>query len=286
MANPPADTQPARVMRCMEIWGGNQAIDSGLSVPGIDAWVVSQPYGGGLAGGDIHYVSMCGGGRIARFMVADVSGHGEAVSDTASKLRLLMRRHINKLNLTEFIRALNKEFTALARDGTFATAVLTTYFAPTDQLIICNAGHPPPLWYSIKNRSWQVLRHDIPGRLEQAANLPLGIVEPTNYYQFAVQLEVGDLLLVYTDAVIEVTDSDGKQLGESGLLEILARIAPERPERFCKSLLDAVAAYHDQASWEDDTTLVLLHHNGADPPRQSLGEMMRVLGKMVGLVKV
>lgn len=65
-----------REMQCMEVWGGNTAIDSGLSVPGIDAWIHSQPSRGQRSGGDIYYASMCGAGRIGRFVLADVSGHG------------------------------------------------------------------------------------------------------------------------------------------------------------------------------------------------------------------
>ncbi len=41
-----AQETPTQAMRCMEIWGGNRAVDSAVSVPGIDAWVFSQPYAG------------------------------------------------------------------------------------------------------------------------------------------------------------------------------------------------------------------------------------------------
>ncbi|MCP4593424.1 MAG: SpoIIE family protein phosphatase, partial [bacterium] len=128
-----------------------------VSVPGIDAWVYSRPVGGQSSGGDIHYVSTCGGGKIARFAVADVSGHGVAVSELATQLRKLMRAHINTVDQTRFIRVLNRAFTALASDGKFATALLATYFAPTAHLITCNAGHPPPLWYRSADQTWRSL---------------------------------------------------------------------------------------------------------------------------------
>lgn len=274
---------PTHALRCLEVWSGNQKFENAISVPGIDAWVVSQPYAGAIGGGDIHYVSLCGGGKIARFIVADVAGHGEPVSALALKLRALMRRHINKLDQTRFVRSLNKEFAELAGGGTFATAVLMSYFAPTDQLVICNAGHPPPLWYRSKTSTWQVLRHDIRDRLKRASNLPLGIVEPTSYHQFVVQLDVSDLVLVYTDALIEATNAAGRQLRESGLLNLVSRLDAKDPNRLCRSLLDAVADYHNHAPSEDDATLVLLHHNAADPPKQSLGEKMHVMSKMLGL---
>ncbi len=63
----------------MEVWGGNTAAENGISVHGIDAMLYSQPYHGESNSSDIHYVSMCGEGRIARFVLAYVAGHGIAL---------------------------------------------------------------------------------------------------------------------------------------------------------------------------------------------------------------
>ena len=72
-----------RVMQCMEVWGGNAQTESSVSMSGLDAWVYCQPYGSADAGGDVYYVSSCATGRITRLLVADVSGHGAAVHETA-----------------------------------------------------------------------------------------------------------------------------------------------------------------------------------------------------------
>jgi len=265
----------------MEVWGGNRPIQSGISVPGIDAWVLSDPCGNDPGGGDIYYVSMCGGGRIARFMVADVSGHGEAVSELAVKLRTLMRRHVNKLDQTRLVRSLNRGFARLGRADKFATAVLTSYFAPTDHLVICNAGHPPPLWYRARTGTWCVLAHEMPERLESSSNLPLGIVHPTSYHQFAVKLELHDLVLIYTDGLIEARDQDGNLLEESGLMKIVRSLDATNPNQFCEALLAEVARFCDQRPFDDDVTVVLLHHNAADPPPLTLAHRMKMLGKMM-----
>ncbi len=275
-----------QAMRCMEIWGGNRAVDSAVSVPGIDAWVFSQPYAGDAAGGDIHYVSMCAGGNISRFVVADVSGHGDAVGQLAADLRTLMRRHINTVDQSRFVRALNEEFAAMVARGTFATAILTTYFALKDSLIVSNAGHPPPLWYRAGRRTWYWLEHDIPDRAESLWNLPLGIIAPTDYHQFAVPLEKDDLVLVYTDSLIEAQNPDGQQLERDGLLALVRAIDTTEPQAFCRSLLDAIARYRDNRPPQDDLTILLLRHNAANPPIPSLGDMVRSLGKMLHLIDV
>lgn len=269
----------------MEIWGGNETIDDAISTPGIDAWVYSRPYKGERAGGDVHYVSMCGSGRIARFVVADVSGHGAMVAEVARTLRGLMRRNINTLDNTRFTRALNEAFQMDATGGKFATAVLATYFAPTDELILVNAGHPRPMFYSAATGRWRSLAEK-DGADKSASNLPLGIIDPTDFSQFAVRLSRGDLVLIHTDGLIEAKSPSGEMLGEQGLLSLLGGLDAARPDRLIPGLLDAIERYQGGAAIGDDVTCVLLHHNAADVPRYTLGEYARSLAKMVGLLPV
>jgi len=271
-------------LECLDVWGGNDAIHSAISVPGIDAWISSDPYEGDSRGGDIYYVSMCGCAQISRFVVADVSGHGTTVGHLAHRLRKLMRKHINKPDQTRLARALNREFSKLARGGQFATALLATYFPPTDHLIICNAGHPRPMWYHAISRTWELLDQNTPLKATAIANLPLGIIEPTDYTQFAVQLAKGDLILIYTDALIESQNPKGEMLGEKVLLELVRGLDATQPQDLNHKILAAMTAYRHGAAAKDDRTLLVLHHNAADPPKQSIGQKMRAMAKMLGLV--
>ena len=271
-------------LKCMEVWGGNGAIHNAISVPGIDAWISSEPYHGDAYGGDIHYISTCGGGRISRFVIADVSGHGAIVSSVAHRLKLLMRKYINTLDPTRFALALNHEFLQLADVGGFATALLTTYFAPTDHLIICNAGHPPPLWHHAATGNWEFLHHGTRHRTTAVVNLPLGVIARTNYVQFAVKLSKGDLVLIYSDSLIESRNPEGKPLGKEGLLELVRQTDTARPQELSRDVLAAAVTYRSGAPAKDDETLLLLHHNAAKPPKQSIGQKMHVMARMLGLI--
>src|SRR5262249_54083644 len=104
----------------MEIWGGNQAADTSVSTPGLDLWVYSRPHEQARGGGDVHYVSLCGGGVIPRLILADVSGHGASVADMARSLRDLMRKNINRKSQPRLVRNLNRQFTDLAKFRRFA----------------------------------------------------------------------------------------------------------------------------------------------------------------------
>lgn len=274
-------------MQCMEIWGGTMAADEAVSAPGLDVFVRAEPYHGDEAGGDVHYLSMCGAGNITRFLVADVAGHGRQVADLAGSLRTLVRRHINRVDSSKLARSLNDEFGRLSNGGRFATAVSCTYFAPTDQLIVVNAGHPRPLWYSAEADAWQLLdagSDDVDDAGPK--NLPLGVVGGTGYQQIAVTLGRGDVVLLYTDALMEAADSTGKQLGEQGLLELARTTRVDQPSCVSRQLLQAVTAYRGGAPAEDDVTLVAIHHNASDPPTPSMGEMVATVAKMLGLKKV
>src|ERR1700755_2617984 len=125
---------PPRMMQCMEVWGGNAAIEHAVQMAGLDAWVFSRPYQNAQSGGDVYYLSACASDRILRLLVADVSGHGEAVGDLATQLRKLMRRYVNHIDHVQFVRKMNDQFVHLSQSGIFATAVVMTYFAPTQRL--------------------------------------------------------------------------------------------------------------------------------------------------------
>jgi serine phosphatase RsbU (regulator of sigma subunit) len=148
----------------MEVWGGSQLTTRGVEFGGLDAWVYSKPYGDAQHGGDVYYASSCATGRISRLLLADVAGHGNSVAATAADLRTLMRRFVNRLDQTEFVRLLNQQFAALSSEGTFATAIVATFFAPSRRLTVCNAGHPRPLMYRAAQRQWSFLGSDFLGK--------------------------------------------------------------------------------------------------------------------------
>lgn len=278
----------------MELIGGNRAVRQALTAPGLDVWVESRPFEGD-AGGDVHYFSMCGSGRVTRLAIADISGHGQSADQTALWLRSLMRKHINLLDQTGFARAINKEFAAAAHTSAFATALLMTYYAPTDHLILCNAGHPRPLWYDSRLKLWKWLDPSVPDpgpsireakgryRLRPLSNLPLGVLEPMAYQQFTVKLSQQDLVLVYTDGLTEARNRSDELLGEEGLLRFVNEIAPTDPQRIGAELLNKIDAWRDGQPVDDDQTLIVLCQNGSDPPRHTLSTALRVMGKLIGL---
>src|SRR4051812_19266445 len=239
-----------QTMTCMEVWGGSDAADAAVTLAGLDAWVYSRPYEQAAAGGDVYYVSACATGRINRLLIADVAGHGERVRAVAIPLRDLMRKYVNFLDQSRFVISMNGQFVECSAAGCFATAVVTTFFAPTRTLSVCNAGHPPPLIWRSATGQWTFLDGatgdvaNVTSTLEPATtggNIPLGIVDLDDFDQFDVPLDVGDLVLVYTDSLMEAKAPDGEMLGLPGLLTLVSKSCdPSNPQSLVPNLLKAI----------------------------------------------
>ncbi len=271
-------------MQCMEVWGGSQLTSRAVEFGGMNVWVHSKPYGQAQRGGDVYYASSCATGRISRLLLADVSGHGNSVASTAADLRTLMRRFVNCLDQAEFVRLLNQQFTALSQAGTFATAIVATFFASSRRLMVCNAGHPRPLIYRAASRQWDFFGHDAPAGQNKPSNIPLGILAIADYEQFDVELQPGDCVVSYTDALIESRDADGEMLGEAGLLRIFRLLGDVEPAKLTAAVLKEIAERYPENLSDDDVTLLIVQATGAESQysfREKLKAQLRLFGSLI-----
>lgn len=322
---------PPYAMQCLEVWGGMRAADDAVAVPGLDAWVFARPHRGEREGGDIHYLSCCNTARIVRLMIADVSGHGGEAAGVARRLRELMRRYMNWSDQRTLVRSMNSAFADDSSHGRFATAVVVTCWTPTDEVTVTNAGHPTPLLYRAASRRWSALsaaddlsragrprRSDAPkpaggpgragaspgprdgGEADGPRNLPLGIVE-AEYDEVRVRLHGGDLLMLYSDALIEARRPGAAgMLGTAGLIDLLnspgSDAANGRGGTDGASAADGlgadgptvipslVAALRERGfdiAGDDDTTIMVLRANPSKP-RLSLAAGVAATARLAG----
>ncbi len=213
-----------QTLACLEVWGSNRSVIRTVELPELTAWVYSQP-AESEDGGDVHYLSVCGQAFLSRVVLADVSGHGKQVSDSAQLLHELMREHINTWDQTDFVRGLNKSFRGCVSRGKYATAVILGILRGTGETAFTNAGHLPPLWYRSKSKSWEWLDEETCVRNCPVEGLPIGLIQGTTYHQTLIQLQPDDILILYTDGITEAVDSLGDMVGRDRLLA-WARNAP------------------------------------------------------------
>ena len=115
---------------------------------------------------------------------------------------------------------MNQQFSEFSEQGGFATALASTFFAPTQSFALCNAGHPPPLVFRRSTSQWEELANYVE-RPETVTDTPLGIAGEASYCQLEVRLQTGDMVLSFSDAVTESEDGDGRQLGREGVLQLV-----------------------------------------------------------------
>src|SRR5215469_1883038 len=245
---------------CLEIRGGNASAVYRAELPGLSAWICCRPLLPATHGGDLYFLSVCSQGAISRVTIADVAGHGEIVSATAENLWRALRDHSDDWDQSALIRRLNDGFLKGPVEGRYATAFLLSHYAASGEVLFTNAGHLPPLWRRSALRQWSFLQDATP-YAKEIEDLPLGMIPGTSYRQTAVQLERGDLLLLYTDGVSEACNSRGEQLGLDGLLEIADKLPSDSADAAGEALLAAVAQFRGDTPPSDDATVVAIHCN-------------------------
>ena len=276
----PIESEP---LQCMEVWGGNSAVEQSFETAGLKIWAFSRPYAQANFGGDVYYLSSCASGRITRMLLADVSGHGEKVASVAKGLRDLMRRNINVIKQTRFVSAMNRQFAAANAGENFATALVTTFFAPTRTLAVCNAGHPPPMIFRQRSGQWsELVAHSANVNLsfKTIDDTPLGIADEATYGQTKVILDPGDMMLCFSDSVTESESEDGRQIGAAGVLKMVSQLSSVEPAEIISQLVHRIGAMNTSNLKQDDTTLLLLQATGTGAKvKNSLLAPLRLLRK-------
>lgn len=243
-------------LNCMEVCGGHGESRKHYQRPGLDIWVWSESKQDTTAGGgDLHLISSCASGRITRMLIADVCGFGPLFNDVASRLRETIRRNVNTIRQARSIRQMSQQLSAASHRGGFASTLMSTYFAPTRSFALCNAGHPPPMIYRVKTRQWSLMKQQ-PGATATGRSEP-GVVDPGEYQQFGTTLEVGDMVLTFSNSLTESRTRDGQTLGVGGLLDRVRQCDPAQPSAIPAALLNQRRGESTDDVDHEDATVIL-----------------------------
>lgn len=255
-AKPPDGCLIAKRIRCAEVWGGIENADLDAIAAGVHASLFSQSSEGGK-GGDIYYLSVCGSEALTRVAIADVSGHGAAVSHISRWLYDALLAQMNSLDGSRVLDELNDLANHYGYKA-ISTVSLVAYYRRNGQAYVSYAGHPPALLFRHAENAWSLLE---PPRDDGLVGLPLGVSEETTYRQNETPLHAGDRIVLYTDGVLEATNSAGEQFGVQRLLAA-AREIVDRPLADLKNSIVAAVRAHTGGSLEhDDVTVIAMERN-------------------------
>ena len=125
-----------------------------------------------------------------------------------------------------------------------------------------SAGHNPGLLFKAKEK--RLLRLNPKG-------LPLGLNLSESQLQreiLSIQLEPGDLLLLYTDGITECRNPSGEQFGLSRLAEFIQAHSNLSCDDLANLLEQKLAEFAEGSEQKDDVTLVLFKREEARPPTE------------------
>jgi len=145
----------------------------------------------------------------SHFLLGDVSGKGVAASILMANLHATFRTLIaTGLPIDTLMERANRLFCESTTASQYATLVCVKA-SPEGDVEIANAGHPPVLVAS-RGRT-QVM---------QSGGLPLGMFCGSSYTTARTHLDPGDVMLLYTDGVIEARNADEAEYGHDRLVAL------------------------------------------------------------------
>lgn len=252
-------TSEKRPFGCMELWAGNERAHRSLELAGLQGDVIAVPSGGDR-GGDLCAVFSCSD-DIARVVLADCVGHGYKASGVARHIHHLLHKFQDIRDTARLLAALNDAFTLSNEKSNgplrLTTVVTGSFDATTGEFNFAYAAHPRMLLWRDRERRFLELGEGLEG-------LPLGFDAGETYSQQSVRLNLGDMILAYSDGATEVRSPKGAQLNPSGFLELAEKTvkglaAPLALPIFSEALLQGVQNYRGRnRGLDDDVTLLTL----------------------------
>jgi sigma-B regulation protein RsbU (phosphoserine phosphatase) len=216
-------------------------------IPGLEIAFWSRP--ANTVAGDYYDVvpmQLDGEGPNVLLVVADVAGKSLPAALLMATLQASVRTLAStSRSLPDLVRGVNRYACAHSLDGRrFTTAFLARLNPATGELIYTNAGHNAPLLWRAS------------GTLErlEAGGIPLGIQSECAYECGSTILRHGDMLVIFTDGVVEAVNERGEEYEESRLIPLVERCSAKSAQGLVDDLTFELKVFAGQASQHDDIT--------------------------------
>ena len=185
------------------------------------------------------------------FVIADVSGKGVPASIFMAVSRTLLRATgMRGIDTNECLNYVNNMLCHESIDSMFVTVFYGIYNTETGLVEYTNAGHNPPY----------VVRADgTVDALPMSENIVAGMFDDFTFTQSTLQLDKGDMLVLFTDGVTEAFNTSGEMFDEKGLETTLKnKGAGKSSHDICQEILKDVNDFSGKEPQSDDITLMAI----------------------------
>jgi serine phosphatase RsbU (regulator of sigma subunit) len=214
-------------------------------------------------GGD-YYDFVRSPGPVVTLAVGDAAGKGIPAALMGTWAHAAFRDRARRGAAPgELLSALNHDLVALNQPEAFVALLCARIDVRAATFTFANSGLTPPL---LRRRDGQFEEFRQSGVL-------LGVAPRAQYEDFSVELDAGDIIVLYSDGLTEARRGE-EEFGPEGVRRVLEAHARKGAAEILRALLAAVQAFTDQPL--DDVTVVVLKqvtrpaHARAGPRQEEL----------------
>lgn len=191
-------------------------------------------------------------GSAFGFTLGDVAGKGPPAALMSALMQGMFAAHAYSADgPSTAVAHINRALCRRGIESRFVTIMLGSV-APDGRLTYCNGGHNPPF----------VIGRSGVRRLE-AGGPVIGLLEFAPFEQDTVQLDPGDVVIVFSDGVSEAMSVAGEEFGDARLLEVAQGGVGDTVQAQVDRVIAAVRQFATGAPQSDDITVMVLRYLGA-----------------------
>src|SRR3989338_7928508 len=207
-------------------------------------------------GGDFYDVIQIDDRKIA-FAIGDIAGKSLHAALFMAQCLTLLKVFIKMdLNILKIIEKTNQMLFELVKTDMFATVFIGIYDTHYHQLSYVNAGHNPPL---LLRTSVEIPAKDYhPMTMLTAEGIALNCIANMVLEEKRIQLYEGDILLLYTDGLLDATNEFEKEFGEAKLKGLITELRDLPAQQITQKILEHIEGYSKASKTTNDDMAALV----------------------------
>jgi phosphoserine phosphatase RsbU/P len=220
-------------------------LQSAPELAGLEVGIRSRP--AREISGDV-YDFFESGQASAVIAFGDVSGKGAAAALygalISGLLRILGPRRKTPALL---MQSLNETLMERRVDAQYATLLVAFWESDRRMLKLANAGACPPLIW----RRGEILNPRVEG-------VPIGLLDDISYDEVDLELQAGDIVMLYSDGVEDQTNSGAEEFSRARVTEVLQQHSAKASKAIADAVVAALDAHRGSVGITDDQSVIVL----------------------------
>ena len=204
-----------------------------------------------MSGDYFDYLEFGSDDRRLGIVVGDAASKGASAAAEAMYISGAIRMAINfEIKISALLNRLNQIINKIFSDDRFTTLFYGEITNDKKGLFLyANAGHNPPIFYSAQKKDIQYLG---------ATGPLLGPAPKSKYRTDSINILVGDILVIYSDGIVEAANHNFDFYEEKNLEKIIISNKNLTPKEIAYKILDDVTKFSKNGKYNDDKTLVII----------------------------